>query len=103
MLNLRANMKKSDILKTKSNPAVVSAKLKQLLGNDTKLYISTHKSKKYMVENPDGKWIHFGDINSEDYSYHADEKRRKAFQTRNAKWAKAEKWTPAWLSYYILW
>ena len=96
-------VRKSDILRTKSNPAIVSAKLKQLLGNDTKLYISTHKNKKYMVQNPDGKWIHFGDINSEDYTYHKDETRRKNFMTRNAKWRTADTWTPAWLSFHILW
>lgn len=96
-------MKKSDILKTKSNPAIVNTKAKQLLGNDTKVYISTHKNKKYMVENPQGKFIHFGDIESEDFTYHKDEERRQRFLTRNAKWKNADKWSPAYLSYKLLW
>ena len=96
-------MKKSDILKTKSNPITVNAIAKSLLGPDTKLYISTHKNKKYMVQNPDGKWIHFGDINAEDFTYHNDKERRQRFLTRNAKWRTADKWSPAWLSYHLLW
>lgn len=90
-------------LKTKSNPVTVMAIANSLLGPHTKLKVSTHKNKKYMVESPEGKWIHFGDINSEDWTYHQSEVRRKNFQTRNAKWKDADKWTPAWMSYHLLW
>ena len=64
---------------------------------------STNKGKKYMVMSPIGKPIHFGAYGMEDFTKHKDEERRQAFQKRNAKWAQAEKWTPAWLSYYLLW
>ncbi len=71
--------------------------------NIGKVYISTRKNKKYMVKKPDGKMIHFGEIGYQDFTGHQDEKRRENFKKRNKKWATAEKWTPAWLSYHILW
>lgn len=96
-------MKKSDKLRLKSNPLLVSAKAKALLGNDTQLYISTHKDKKYMLRTPEDKWVHFGDINSEDWTFHQDDERLARFHQRNAKWKTAPKWSPAWLSYHLLW
>ena len=71
--------------------------------NIGKVYISTRKNKKYMVKKPDGKMIHFGEIGYQDFTGHQDEKRRENFKNRNKKWANAKKWTPAWLSYHILW
>jgi len=56
-----------------------------------------------MVKNPQGKWIHFGQMGYEDYTKHKDETRRDNFRKRNAKWSKAEKYSPAWLSYWLLW
>lgn len=64
---------------------------------------STHKGKKYMVMSPVGKPIHFGQLGYADFSEHKDEKRRQLFRTRNAKWANSPKWTPAWLSFHLLW
>ena len=71
--------------------------------NIGKVFFSTRKNKKYMIKNPDGKMIHFGEKGYADYTAHQDEKRRENFKKRNKKWATAEKWTPAWLSYHILW
>jgi len=68
-----------------------------------KVFPSTRATKKYMVENPDGKMIHFGYFGMEDFSKHKDEERRRRFRQRNAKWANAPKWSPSWLSYYLLW
>jgi hypothetical protein len=64
---------------------------------------STRKGKKYMVEDPDGKMIHFGAYGMEDFSKHKDEKRRTSFRSRNRKWANAPKWSPSWLSFHLLW
>ena len=64
---------------------------------------STNKGKKYKVQSPSGKWIHFGAYGMEDFTKHKDEDRRKKFLQRNKKWATASKWTPAWLSYHLLW
>jgi len=36
-----------------------------------------------MVENPEGKLIHFGSIQYEDYTKHQNEKRKLLFQLRN--------------------
>ena len=54
-----------------------------------KVFPSTRATKKYMVENPDGKMIHFGYFGMEDFSKHKDEERRKRFRQRNRKWADA--------------
>jgi len=71
--------------------------------NIGKVFFSTRKNKKYMIKNPDGKMIHFGEKVYADYTAHQDEKRRENFRKRNKKWRTSEKWTPAWLSYHILW
>lgn len=68
--------------------------------NDIK--ISTRKDKKYMILH-DGKLIHFGQMGYEDYTKHRDLHRAELFKKRNAKWADAEKYSPAFLSYYLLW
>ena len=87
-----------------SNPKAVLKKAKQILGNDVEIDYSTRKDKKYMVLNPHtNKWVHFGSYGMEDYTKHKDKKRREKFLTRNHKWADADEYTPAYLSYYILW
>jgi len=68
-----------------------------------KVLPSTRKASKYMVQSPDGKMVHFGASGMQDYTKHKDEARRQRFRQRNAKWADAPKWSPAWLSYYLLW
>ena len=59
--------------------------------------------KKYMVKTPDETMVHFGASGYADYTAHKDNERRKRFRTRNHKWASAKKWSPSWLSYYLLW
>ncbi len=75
-------------------------------GKKTQLLTSTRKDKKFMVINPNGKKIHFGSVDYLDY--HLDqteerEARRERFRNRNKKWSLADPWTPAHLSYYVLW
>jgi hypothetical protein len=83
-----------------SNPKVVLKKGKKM---GYKISISTRKGKKYMVENPDGKMVHFGAIPYEDFTFHQDEKRRQSFLSRNRRWKDADPYSPAYLSYHILW
>lgn len=84
-----------------SNPAVVIAKGKKL---GLEVMISKRKDKKYAVRHPTThKLINFGQMNYEDFTKHKDEKRRQNFLSRNSKWAKAKPFTPAFLSYYLLW
>jgi hypothetical protein len=81
----------------------VEKALHKYYGKDVDLYESTRKDKKFMIKNPEGKWIHFGQKGYSDWHLHKDPIRRDRFKTRNARWANAEKWTPAHLSFYILW
>ena len=86
-----------------SNPEIVLKQLKKYYGDDVDLYLSSSKNNKYMVFNEDGKKIHFGSIIHEDYTKHQNKKRRESFRNRNKRWANADKFTPAHLSYYLLW
>lgn len=94
--------KEQELLKY-SDPEKVSRAVRKYLGKDVELYISSRKNKKYMVQSPDGKWIHFGLFGAEDWSRHQDPIRRENFRRRNAKWATAPKWSPAFISYWTLW
>ena len=86
-----------------SDPMIVRKKVDQYLGKDVPLYISTRPTKKYMIQNPDGKFIHFGEMFYSDYTRTLNDVKRRSFRSRNAKWADAPMWTPAWASYYLLW
>ena len=86
-----------------SDPELVLKQLKKYYGNDVDLYLSSSKNKKYMVFDEDGKKIHFGSLLYQDYTKHKDKKRRENFRNRNTKWKDADKYTPAHLSYYLLW
>jgi len=56
-----------------------------------------------MVFDEEGKKVHFGSLLYQDYTKHKDKKRRENFRNRNKRWADADKYTPAHLSYYLLW
>lgn len=85
-----------------SNPEIVQANAYRYLGN-VPVFYSTRKNKKYMVKNPQDKWVHFGEMGYIDYTRSRNKDKRDAFKIRNAKWANAPKWSPAWLSYHLLW
>lgn len=90
-----------DKIKQFSNPQEVYNKGRQY---GLTVYLSPNKSKKYSIINPlTNKIVHFGQMGMEDYTKHLDEARREAFLKRNHKWKDAEPYTPAWLSYYLLW
>lgn len=86
-----------------SDPYIAQQNAFKYLGKDAILYESTRRDKKYMIRTPDDKWVHFGFFGMEDYTKHKDLLRRDAFRKRNKKWSTAPVWSPAWLSYYILW
>jgi hypothetical protein len=86
-----------------SNPELVLKQLKKYYGDDVDLYLSTSKNKKYMVFDEDGRKLHFGDLRYSDYTKHKDKQRRDNFRNRNKRWKDAEKYSPAHLSYYLLW
>ncbi len=67
-----------------SNPQKVIANAIEYLNDaNIKLYISTHKNKKYMLYDM-GKThkVHFGDINYSGFTKHNDLKRREAYLNR---------------------
>ena len=89
-----------------SNPAEVLKKAEKYLGKGVVLAISTRKDKKYMVQKPDGKWVHFGQMGYEDYTKHKNKQQRMNYLNRatniRGKW-KDEKYSPNNLSINILW
>jgi hypothetical protein len=87
-----------------SNPDIVYKKAKKLFGDDVELYLSTRKSKKYMIEfSTNKKLIHFGEYGMEVYTKHKNKKRRDLFRIRNKKWENKNYDTALFLSYHLLW
>jgi exopolysaccharide biosynthesis predicted pyruvyltransferase EpsI len=68
------------------------------------VYPSNRKDKKYMIQDPEAmKIVHFGQMIYSDYTKTKDSSKRKMFRNRNKKWAYAQPYTPAYLSYWLLW
>ncbi len=65
-----------------SNP-LKAAKNAQKYG--VPLLKSSRKDKKYMVLNPKGKFVHFGQMGYEDFTKHKDLKRKEAYLQRATK------------------
>jgi hypothetical protein len=97
-------MSKEELIWKYSNPKTVRRLVDKYYGEDVELYLSTRENKKYMIQNPEtGKMIHFGQIGAEDFTKHKNIDRRRMFRLRNAKWAKSDKWTASFASYFLLW
>lgn len=79
---------------------------KYFKGEKVVLYKSTKKNKKYMIQDPNGKWIHFGQLPYEDYLKHRNFKRMVNYNLRasniKGEW-KDNKYSPNNLSINILW
>ena len=90
-----------------SNPIVAQKNAFEYLGDDAILYLSNKKNKKYMIHDPfENKWVHFGDINYQDFLYHKNLLRRKLYLNRAAAidgdWKK-NKYSANNLSIHINW
>jgi hypothetical protein len=72
-------------LETYSDPEKVYQLARELFGEDVQIKPSTKKNKKYMIMNPDGKWISFGQVGYEDYTKHLDDKRKASYLKRTAR------------------
>ena len=68
-----------------SNPYISHDKAFKYLGKKAVLYPSNKKDKKYMIQRPDGKMVHFGQLGYEDFTKHGDLARRQKYLTRTAK------------------
>ena len=97
--------KEIEILKW-SNPVQVRKMADKYFTEDVPIYLSNRKDKKYMLQNPDGKWIHFGAFGMEDFTRHKDEERRKRYLARATKikgnW-KDNPYSPNNISIHLLW
>jgi len=87
-------------LRSYSDPEYVMNKAKMMGLNP--VHESSRKDKKYMVFDGN-KMIHFGQMGYEDASKHHDLERVNKFRKRNWKWQFEPKYSPAWLSWFLLW
>ena len=71
-----------------------------------KLYYSYKKDKKYMISLEDGRFIHFGSMSYEDYTFHQNDIRKENYLKRSNKirgnW-KNNIFSPNNLSINLLW
>ena len=79
--NVRRRLKMG-LLQEYSNPQEALKNAKKYLGKNAQLFISNKTDKKYMVQDPNGKWTHFGQIGYEDYLKHRDPTRRDNYLRR---------------------
>ena len=87
-------------LRNYSDPEYVMNKAKMMGLNP--VHESSRKDKKYMVF--DGRtMVHFGQMGYEDATKHNDSNRINRFKKRNWKWRNSTKYSPAWLSWFLLW
>ena len=70
------------------------------------VYLSSRKTKKYMIVTPENKIVHFGAMTYEDYTKHKSDIRRRNYRRRaeNIKgdW-KQDKYSPNNLAINLLW
>ena len=103
-LSHRLKSKNIEMIEDFSNSMIVFQNAKRLFGNNVIIQLSTKKTKKYMLFNPyTNKWIHFGQMGFEDFTKHNDIKRRNKFRIRNKRWENENPYSPAFLSYHLLW
>ncbi len=100
-------VKKTNRLWKYSNPVTAQKRSYRYLGKKHgTLYRSTRKNKKYIVIDPNGHEISFGQMSYEDYTKHRNRKRRANYLRRSAKikgnW-KDNPFSPNNLSRNILW
>jgi hypothetical protein len=99
-------MTKYEELLKYSNPDEVIRKLHKYLGKDIQLHMSNKPTKKYMIQSPTGKYIHFGQMGYEDYTKHQNDIRRINYLNRatniKGKW-RDDPYSPNNLSINLLW
>jgi len=94
-------MNKEKQLKLYSNILIVQKKAKKLGLNPVE--ISSRKDKKYMIHDDQGHVKHFGLMGYQDYTKTLDKDKRANFRRRNHMWKDAPEYSPANLSYNLLW
>jgi len=98
------NQTKFNQLLLVSDPKEVDRRALEIYGKPT--YLSTRKNKKYMIEDDEGRFRHFGDIRYHDYTKHKDAIRAMSYRKRMSKvkgnWRNDE-YSPNILSLRLLW
>jgi hypothetical protein len=74
---------KSDEIWKWSNPKTAQKNATKYYKKD--IYRSNRKDKKYMIQDDDGKWVHFGGMLYQDFTKHADQSRRENYLKRASK------------------
>ena len=99
-------MTKYDELLKNSNPNKVSKNALDYFGKAVPIYMSDKPNKKYMLKNPQGKYVHFGDINYQDYTRTLDKEKQSKYLRRamaiKGNWVN-NPYSPNNLSLHILW
>jgi len=99
-------MTKYDELIKYSNPQRVYKNVKEYFGKDVKIYISNKPTKKYMLQDPTGKWVHFGQMGFQDFTKHNDKERQYRYLRRSmgikGDWYK-NPYSPNMLAMNLLW
>lgn len=89
-----------------SDPDIVIKNLRKYLGKKIDLHMSNKPTKKYMIQRPDGEWVHFGQMGYEDFTHHKNDIRRINYLRRathiKGDW-KQDKYSPNNLSIWGLW
>lgn len=91
-----------------SNPTKVIKNANSYLGkNNYEIFVSDRNDKKYMIiNNANGKKVHFGNINYQDFSKSNDETHRNSYLARAMKikgnW-QSNKYSPNNLAIHLLW
>jgi hypothetical protein len=75
-------MTKYDELLNYSDPTKVYKNATDYFGKTIHIYISDKPTKKYMVKNPQGKWVHFGEMGYQDFTKHQDRERQRKYLKR---------------------
>lgn len=75
-------MTKYDKLLMYSNPTRVYKNATDYFDDNVPVYISDKPTKKYMVKNPQGKWVHFGEMGYQDFTKHMDRERQRKYLKR---------------------
>lgn len=99
-------MTKLEDLLQYSNPSKVAQNSIDYFGKHIPIYISSQPAKKYMVQKPDGKLVHFGQMGYSDFTKHLDKTRQSNYLKRAMKirgnWFN-DLYSPNSLSIHLLW
>lgn len=95
------------LVKKYSNPRQVAENALRYFGKHVPIYISNKPNSKYMIQDPSGKFVHFGAIPYEDYTFNPQDTDRQFRYLRRAmkirgKWM-MNQYSPNNLSINLLW